>query len=77
MFVKPYAPTIYMSVQNAKVKKGHNSYKINSICFKVNEAIYSSAPICSQSFKALAQKVIEILLKRKAWQRNGQTNNNR
>ena len=50
-------PTICLSLQIAKVEKGHNSFLFFS---KVNQVIYSSTLISSPSFKALAQIDIEM-----------------
>ena len=50
-------PTIGLSIQNAKVVKGHNSDKIIhfSFFFFSNQVVYHSAPISSPRFKAPVQ----------------------
>ena len=56
-------PTICLSIQNAEIRKRHNSDKIHLFFFfffffsKVNHVVYSSSPINSPCFKALAQIV--------------------
>ena len=49
-----------MQCKNAQSSKGHNSWSIFRIYSKVNQVIYSSIPICSPGFKALASIVFEI-----------------
>ena len=43
-----------------KITKGHNSKSILQNFFKVNQVVYSSLPVYSSSFKALASIVFEI-----------------
>ena len=43
-----------------KITKGHNSRSIFKISSKVNQVVYSSLPVYSSSFKALASIVSEI-----------------
>ena len=60
-FVNTMPQNICFSLQNVKVKKWHNSLKINQIFLsKVNWVIYSLTKISSPSFKALTVTFIEI-----------------
>ena len=49
-------PTICLSLQNDKVKRGCNSHKINSFFFSKDNLV--TYPVSSSSFKTLAQIVI-------------------
>ena len=61
-------PTICMSIQNAKVRKRHNSDKINPIFFlKINQVIYYSVPVSSKLHRLISNSYQDILLTRKAW----------
>ena len=54
------SPTICLSIQNAKVQKGHNADKINQFVLKVNQGIYLLSPISSPSFQVPYSNSYEI-----------------
>ena len=55
--------TIFLSLQNAKVEKGHYLPDFFSYFSVVNQVTYLSVSISLPSLKALAQIVIEIAYK--------------
>ena len=64
--------TICLPIKNGKHEKGHNTHKIIPIFSKVNQVIYSSAPISLLDIKAQAQILSEISCTQWVWWKNNE-----